>query len=378
MKKFTIFLAAIALVCFSVPAMAVDWNFYGNTRVATFWESRDFDDTTNPGGTDDEESELDWNFQANSRLGVNVRADHIRAQVEMGLSGADDDQVRSDSYGNDGQVTTRQAWARWNFGAGYLQVGKSYTPVTTFVSGQVGRRDAGLIGFGAPYGGRPGNLQLSIGGFNVALITPRTDVPLTSDDAAGTPVVGDDDPVIPKIEASWGMSRDTWNFKIFGGFQYYSIEDVPSQVAPGTTEDLDVTSYIIGGSGGVNFGAFYISGQLMNGQNMGNDRWSGGAFDSAGFDGDDDTDDVDSFGGVLVAGFKFSDMLTIEAGFGYVWDDPNDADIRDEETEAFDVYVQGVIQLAPGVFIIPEVGFASFGNNPSDLDQGSDWYAGGK
>ncbi len=41
MKKFTILMAAIALVCFSVPAMAVDWSFYGNARMATFYTSED-------------------------------------------------------------------------------------------------------------------------------------------------------------------------------------------------------------------------------------------------------------------------------------------------------------------------------------------------
>ena len=41
MKKFTILMAAIVLVCFSVPAMAVDWNFYGNARMATFYDSKD-------------------------------------------------------------------------------------------------------------------------------------------------------------------------------------------------------------------------------------------------------------------------------------------------------------------------------------------------
>ena len=39
MKKLMILIAAIALVCFSVPAMAVDWNFYGNARMQTFWTS---------------------------------------------------------------------------------------------------------------------------------------------------------------------------------------------------------------------------------------------------------------------------------------------------------------------------------------------------
>ena len=41
MKKLTILIAAVALVCFSVPAMAVDWNFYGSARIATFYTSTD-------------------------------------------------------------------------------------------------------------------------------------------------------------------------------------------------------------------------------------------------------------------------------------------------------------------------------------------------
>ena len=52
MKKFTILIAAIALVCFAVPAMAVDWNFYGNARMATFYASDDYGDSLNAAGTD--------------------------------------------------------------------------------------------------------------------------------------------------------------------------------------------------------------------------------------------------------------------------------------------------------------------------------------
>ena len=44
MKKLTILMAVAALVCFSVPAMAVDWNFYGSARMATFYTSEDEED----------------------------------------------------------------------------------------------------------------------------------------------------------------------------------------------------------------------------------------------------------------------------------------------------------------------------------------------
>ena len=53
MKKFTILLAAIALGCFSVPALAVDWNFYGSARMATFYTDTDFGDLGQTAGGDE-------------------------------------------------------------------------------------------------------------------------------------------------------------------------------------------------------------------------------------------------------------------------------------------------------------------------------------
>jgi len=115
----------------------VDWNFYGSARMATFYTSFDEKDVG------PKSSDLQWDFQPNSRLGANVKADHIKGQVEMGLKGSD---------GGDVDVGTRRLYGTWNFGAGSLKVGKDYSPVSVFVSGQVFDTDAGLIGFGAPYG----------------------------------------------------------------------------------------------------------------------------------------------------------------------------------------------------------------------------------
>ena len=79
MKKLTILMAVAAVVCFSVPAMAVDWNFYGSARMATFYTSQDEKDVG------DKSTDLQWDLQGNSRLGANVKADHIKGQVELGL-----------------------------------------------------------------------------------------------------------------------------------------------------------------------------------------------------------------------------------------------------------------------------------------------------
>jgi hypothetical protein len=370
MKKLTILIAVAAVVCFSVPAMAVDWNFYGSARMATFYTSEDQKDVG------DKSTDLAWELQGNSRLGANVKADHIKGQIELGLNGG------PNSQGADGAVSTRRVYGVWNFGAGELKVGKDYTPVSQFISGQVFDGDAGLIGFGAPYGGRPGQIALKFGGFDLALISPKinADLDYTDPDTGATRSAdGQAKRIIPKLEASWGMGFDAWNFKLFGGYNYYSLKNVDSLTNLGSTDDITVSSYILGVSGMFNFGPAYVGGQVMGGQNLGDARWSGGAFNSAGWDGDDDTNDVNTYGGILVVGMKVSDMLSFEIGGGYIVDDPDDADKGfDEKTKAFDIYGQSVITLAPGVFIIPEVGYREFGNNPEDEDQGKQMYLGAK
>ncbi len=71
-------------------------------------------------------------------------------------------------------VSSRRIYGVWNFGAGTLKVGKDYTPVTQFISNQAFDTDLGLLDFGAPYGGRHGQVALGFGGFELALITPET------------------------------------------------------------------------------------------------------------------------------------------------------------------------------------------------------------
>jgi hypothetical protein len=368
MKKSTILFVTIALVCFTVPAMAVDWNFYGSARMATFYVSKDFQDDTSlytPSG-DDQDAETLWDLQGNSRFGANVKADHIKGQIEMGIT--------------ESNVSARRVYGVWNFGAGSLKVGKDYTPVSQFISGQVFDADLGLLGIGTQYGSRVGQIALSFGGFEIALIDTSTA------GVAGQFLVGgltfdfedgDVDVLIPKIEAKWGMSFDAFNFNIQGGYNYYSVEDVTSSV-DGSKNDIDVTSYTIGGDAGFNFGPAYVKGAVSFGQNMGNANWGiPGNFNqgaNAIWDGDDDTDDVDTVMGALVAGMKVSDMLSFEAGVGFRQDDPDEGD----KSKPMMGYVQSVIALAPGVFLVPEIGYYDGDQTYSEVDTTKQFYLGAK
>jgi hypothetical protein len=382
MKKFTILIAALALVCFAVPAMAVDWNFYGNARMATYWVSQD--------QANDKTTDLQWDLQSNSRIGANVKAENITARFEFGV--------------NESSVSSRRIYGVWNFGAGTMKVGKDYTPVSQFISGQVFDGDLGLLGIGTQYGSRHGQIAFGFGGFEVALVNPNTGylsnmtttvtgaVTVITGSGGGTTTdvsisVGDNGTVkdiIPKIEAKWGTSYDAWNFNLMGGFQYYSISDV-TPIGGGNTDDIGVTSYTFGGDVGFNFGPGYVKAAVSYGQNIGNAGWGipslrGGTSGQGGlaqWDGDDDTNDVDTFQGALVGGLKVSDMLSFEGGFGYR-KDSTDGGI-DKDTAPWAAYVQSVIALAPGVYVIPEVGYYDYDNNvTSGNDQGSLFYIVGK
>ena len=380
MKKITILMAAVALVCFSVPAMAVDWNFYGNARMATYYTSEDLKDNG------PKASGMDWDLQSNSRFGANVKADHIKGQVEMGIS--------------ESNVSARRVYGTWNFGAGTLKVGKDYTPVSQFISGQVFDGDLGLLGVGTQYGGRHGQIALGFGGFEIALINPNDallsnmeitttgsiTVPtgggsITIPATAVTESTGQGKKIIPRIAAKWGMGFDAWNFNVMGGFQYYSIKDV-QPLDGGGTDDVEVTSWTVGADAGFNFGPAYVKGAVSYGQNIGNAGWglpglaTSGSGGLAVWDEDDDTNDTDTLMAALVAGMKVSDMLSFEAGLGYRNDATDGGGPKN--TSPMAVYLQSVITLAPGVFIIPEVGYYDYDNNAAGDDAGTLIYGGAK
>ena len=361
MKKFTILIAALALVCFSVPAMAADWNFYGSARMQTTYMSDDFDDTENPAGTDDKDASTLWNLQGNTRFGARVKAENLAGRMEFGV--------------NESTVTSRLLFGEWNFGSGKLLVGKDYTPgAAQFVSSSIqsGRSespgdDQNILGYGAFYGGRVGQIKLSFGGFQVALLDSSTG---QLGGNGGT--AGDVDDYLPKLQAQWGMAFDTWNFSIAGGAQTYTIEDNPTP--GGGTDDVDVTSYFASGMGAWNIGAFTLKAALSYAQNGGNAGWTAAA---GTYDGDDDVDDAKTTQAALVGVFRLSDMLAFEGGIGYRYD-KLDANVDEDKNTRTQAYIQALWTMAPGVYLMPEIGYIDWGKNTADDDQGSTMYLGAK
>lgn len=355
MKKL---IAIFAVLLIAAPALAQDWSFYGSARMNTWWDHRDYKDVVPAAlGDQDDDDDLQWDFASNSRLGARVKADKVSGRIELALPS---------SNTHDGNVQTRLMYGTWKFADNMsLKVGKDYTPVSQFISTQTFYEDLGLLGIGTTYGRRPGQIGLQIGGFELALIQPNS---------TNTFAGGDTDEWLPKIEAGFRMSAGMFSFGVMGGFQTFRVEDVGGAV----TDDIDITSYILGADVGVNIGAFYVKAGGSWGQNWTNARWNDLAFTSnanagAALKGGDDTDDCMSWMASLMVGFKFSSELAFEVGAGYRSDD-NDA--ADNEDEAWSAYVNATITLAKGVYLVPEVGYFDYMDDVNGDDQGYEWYAG--
>jgi hypothetical protein len=345
MKKLLAILAVVAFVGgFAAPAVAADWAFYGQARMGTFWNSSDLGDFTNAAGDDSDDDFLTY-LHSNARIGANVKADNIAGRFEYGTSG--------------GNANIRLLYGVWDFGSGKLLAGQDYTPIALLWSNQVWATDNGMLGEGEAYGSRVGQLKLMFGDFQIAAIAPSTST-------LGI-VAAEVDTYVPKIEARYYTKMDAFEIAIFGGFQSFDI-DRP-------TDDITVTSWMAGAGMGYNFGPAWVKGAVSFYQNAGNAGWSS-VKSTAVFDGVDDTVDVDSWMGEFLVGFKATDMVSFEAGFGYQ-DADSDAAGADND-DMWQAYLQAVLDVAPGVDIIPEIGYRDYMDDAAGFDEGSLFYLGAR
>ncbi|MFH1155908.1 MAG: hypothetical protein V1793_19025 [Pseudomonadota bacterium] len=336
MKKLIILAAAFALVAsFALTAAAAEWNFYGSARMQT-WS----DNVEKTGVKDDRDTT--WDVQGNSRIGATVKVS--------------DTMVGAFEYGTG--VNLRKLYGEWNFGAGKLLAGQTYTPASSmFYSNQVYGQDNDLLNCGQAYIGRIPMLQLTFGTLKIAFVRPNTSTP------AG--LTGDQDITLPKLEASYQLKMDNFFVDIYGGYQTYEVASV------------DINSYLVGVGGGADFGAAFVKANVYMAQNGKAYGLSGLGNSSLGYDAvKNDIVDMDTLGYLLVAGFKVSDTVTIEAGYGAI---QHELDVSgSKEDDAATYYLNASITLAPGVFVVPEIGVVDLKDTAAGADEGKTTYFGAK
>lgn len=356
-KLFIIF----AILCLAAPAMAADWDFYGQARFTTFWHSTDSGDAE----TDDVDN-MDWGTQGNSRIGATVTVnDQLGGKFEYGTG-----------------VNVRQLYGTYAFNNGLkLLVGRGWTPLSTLYNNQVYGSDNGFANYG-DLSYREDMIRFSIGGFKVAFIdtgdgTVYEGITVVDGVPTGTAGAGTFEKTLPKIEAKYTLALDSLQIDLAGG---YSTIDYKSG-----TVDESIDAYILQAGSAGSFGAFSYAGQIYIGQNVDNymgSLWGtqeGYPTSSAYLIGGE-VYDSDSLGAYVQFGFTFTEMFACELGIGYV-NSEVEVDNVTYETEAMSYYAQFPITLAPGVFIVPEIGVINdidYTADDADWDAGDKMYFGAK
>jgi hypothetical protein len=354
---------------------------------------------------EDKPKTTQWNLQGNSRVGATVKGDMLDARFEFSVS----------SEGGGGNVGTRRLYGTWKFAEGWgLKVGKDYTPITFFLSGQVFENDAGLLNLGNAYGSRRGQVavegKLGPGMLKLALIDQTTN-------DLGQPF-STTEVLFPKFEASYEFNiTDAMSMHAFGGFQSYDVKS--ASPIPGTnipqatgTDSQSVGSWMLGLGADLHFGPFFVkpqvsyyqngtaAGWLPDGSTAGLPNYS--EFTKRGFINavnaelgttidpnivSTDVLDANNLMAMLALGFRPTEALGLEAGIGYVGFDTDKVQGVSLKNNYMEYYLQAVFTVAKGVYIIPEIGYRDFGKDEGDrpigivapdTDNGSLFYAGAK
>ena len=360
MKKLLIVLAVLLL---AAPTMAAEWNFYGSARFATWSTDVDMD----VAGEDSDRDTL-WDQQGNSRIGATVKFnDEIGGAFEAG-----------DSWNK------RKLYGTYNFGAGQLLIGQTYTPSSAnFYSNSVYNGDGDLLGIGQFYVGRVPMIQLSYGDLKLAFIKPNvydySDV-LSELELEAYAGLIDTDVTIPKIELSYGYKGEMFFVDVFGGYQTYEIE------ISDVNYSQDIDAYVVGIGAGVDFGPAYLKAGFHTGENFGNyGQWN----QAAGYFGtgyfwdkaipyESGVVDSDGMGYLGVLGFKANDMLTFEAGYGYEETELDDSAVDvDYEAEIEQYYLNATINFTKGFFMVPEIGMIQY-EEKGETEEPEIFYVGAK
>jgi hypothetical protein len=393
-KLFVLFAVSALIVAFTVPAAAGDWKFYGSARVSIFTMDRD-------DGMGRSERDTYFQLQNNSRLGARVSGKKVSGRFEWGVSG-DADQAQNWNVVNSANnftaasgtdVYLRHLFGSWDFGGGRFVVGHTTTPEYLGISSGIHGRgsDSVMIGWGVPYFGRRALLQLEFGGFKIALVDPTAHSNLGEIDSTvlttGVTVPATTELTIPKIAASYDFKFDPVKITLAGSYLNYNIERQ-------AWSDLSVDAWYFGGRLDAMLGPVRLRGVAFVTQNANELAKTSRAADGAMVINSNTANaavvDNEGWGWAITANYKLNDMISFEAGYGneeYEMDDANMANATapagtttgtTQEDDVAGYYLQCMIKMAPGVYIVPEIGVDDRKQSATGGEEGDNTYFGAK
>jgi hypothetical protein len=352
MRKCLIFLIAAAFLAVSVmPATAQDdgaVSINGGVMLQTTWNKVDstMGPLLTPSRGNNSTTDLIWGIIApGTSIGFNFKKGDISGEVVLRPF-----------------TSVSRMYGAWNFGAGTLTIGNFNTPAQ--------RPQAALhhLGGKAKWAGnfdlvsRNQGLMLTfpLGGGTLKFAGLKQGTHTAFVNTAATYQEG----IIPKLEASYDVKFGGFNLWLGGGYQAYD------ETVVATNTDTKIKSWILGAYGSYGFGPVTLNGGIHTAQNPAEYGFTGGAptasipLSTAATAVYNTTSlnviDSDWLGFHLSAGWKISDMLTLQAGYGANEftrsANPSLGEIVEaEDTTAF-YYINMPIFAAKGLTITPEIG----------------------
>ena len=346
MKKFVLLILALAMVvAFTVPTYAVTYSFKGDARMDTYSVDRSKEIT----GFNDSNRDTLWaKNNSLSRFSVTAKSENIKGFIEIRPNVA--------SY-------VRHWFGEWDFGAGKLLVGKTWSPSFFATNGQ-NFLDNGIAAYGKMKWAtaRIDQIRLTFNDFVLGFVSPATQ----SDPGVPVGTFQDIETVIPTIEATYTLKLDPVKLIFVAGYATYDVNTT-------TNNTYSVDSYLAGLYAFFNFGPVYLNVEGHISQNGTNYGMLYAVDGSAKF-ASGEVKNNDGLGFLAALGYKISDMLTVEAGYAHLECEDDLPGVTADDASW--MYINMPITLAPGVTISPELGKIDQGVNSANVDQGDTTYVG--
>ena len=375
MKKFFIILAAcMLLTSFNLPAMGDSptkgveppWRhsrlkatFGAQVFFKTFWADMDHRAMLIPAGPvagtwqdKGPDNNLVWErLEEPSRVNAAFEYENFTGLVEV--SSRDDD------------ANIRQAWGEWNFGIGFLAIGKMWAP--TFKGTEVAIRHAGTPAMYGTAGGSDREdmvrlrFPISVGEIQIAGIRPR----YTMTEAI-TPIAtdADSDFKFPLLEASLALNFGPLSTHLSGGFLTY---DEVVQVLPAAEKEYDRHANFLQLAAALRLGRFSIKGKIWNAENPQQYGLACGAnspipvapqrLNAKYFASTDNISDVDAYGWNIAGKYKIIPRkIALVVGYSKEYAERKDPGGLHQDRKSSDMYVQLRTRVTKNVMMIPVVG----------------------
>lgn len=393
MKRFLCILGFVAVVTMAAGSAlaATEWNFGASLRFATWWTALDagkgqISDMQSGGAKLSNDASLEFLQQRNSRIKMFMKSDRMEGYIEMGWN------VDSST------VTPREYRGTFKFNDSFsITIGQTHSLFNTIgFSNQSWANDVNMRGVGVAWNAPDNRITLKYQGFQFSLSTPyHTEGKFSGTISSTTAYTADKDTYIPQLQFGYMHSGEDWRLKVVGAFQTYELKHLR---AAGSSTDIfknkNVNSWMLMADGNLNFGPLYLAATASVGQNWSEARWNsskGGLANDYANNKRLNTfavalkgnklKDTSSLMGAVIVGYRLTEALRLEAGFGYRYDE-NDA--WDKNSHMWLTYIQASYTVAKGFRIVPEMGLLDLGKTVGTRgandarDNGYVWYVGAK